>query len=515
MSGPSAVIPSRGAATPKPLDVNPVTITAFLGITERGPLVATECTSFAEYQRIFGGNAAVSVDMDLAVRAYYLEGGKVCQVGRVTHCSDPTDPATTTAVLGSITLSTATPTAALRIDGKTRGAYANALSVRVAAPSNGKAACFNLYVVRGGINVEKFIDVTMDATATNYVVAVVNSGFGTQLASNLIAVTDLINSNSAVLVVGLFGPLTGGVDGLTSLADTDYVGGQGANGYVGLHLFDQIPQIDILCVPGRATSAVQNGAVTYAETTRKGLCFVILDPPAGLTCAQMRTYQSSTAALQELSEIAAIYYPRILMDNPNTALFGNAATIVAPVSGAIAGLCALLDASKPGGAAEHPASIEVGSLRSARGIETTSDVRDEVKRGLLFDTMVNPIMVGPGTYVDGARCLKSTGPFPTVGESRFVMFVSNTISAALNPKRNRNIRPRLRNEVKMVVEGFLRRLTKAECFASNDDELAWTFDIGSALNTAADAAARRVNSRVGLATSKPAEFFYVEFAPLG
>lgn len=515
MSGPSAVIPSRGAASPKSLDVNPVTVTAFLGVTERGPLVATECTSLAEYQRIFGGNAAVSADMDIAIRSYYLEGGAVCQVGRVTHHTDSADPATTTAALGTITLSTSTPTAALRVDGKTRGAYANALSVRVAAASNGKASCFNLYVVRGGINVERFVDITMDATAVNYVVTVVNSGVGSQLASNLIAVADLIASNSVGLFVGLFGPLTSGSDGLTSLVDTDYVGGQGVNGYVGLHLFDQIPQIDILCVPGRATSAVQNGAVSYAETQRKSLTFVILDPPAGLTCAQMRTYQVTTAALQELSEVAAIYYPRSLFDNPNPALFGTAATLVGPPSGMLAGICARLDASKPGGAFEHPASIDVGSSRSARGIEVTSDVRDEIKRGLLFDTMVNPIMVGPGTYVDGARCLKSTGPFPTVGESRGVMFVSSIIAAALDPKRNRNIRPRLRNEVKMVCEGFLRRLTKAECFASNDDALAWKFDIGAALNTAADANARRVNARVGLATSKPAEFFYIEFAPLG
>lgn len=513
MSGPSAVIPSRGAASAKTLDTNPGTITAFLGVTERGPVLA-ECTSFPEYQRIFGGNAAVSADMDAAVRCYYLEGGSICYVGRVTHCVDPTDPTTTTAVVGTITLSTATPAVALRIDGKTRGAYANALSIRVAAASNGKASCFNFFVVRGGINVEKFIDVTMDATQPNYVVNVVNVGVGSQLASNLIAVTDLINNNAAVLVIGLFGALTGGSDGLTSLADADYTGGQGVNGYVGLHLLDQVPQIDLLCVPGRATSAVHNGMVTYAETTRKGLCFALLDPPAGLTCAQMRTYQSSTASLQDLSEIAAIYYPRILVDNPNQALFGNALTIVAPPSGMLAGICARLDASKPGGAFEHPASIEVGYSLSARGIETTSDVLDSVKRGLLFDTMVNPIMTGPGVYVDGARCLKSAGPFPTVGESRGIIFLENAYITLANPKRNRNIRPRLRNEIKMAYEQLLRDLTKAECFASNVDEEAWKFDIGAAINTASDAAARRTNARVGAATSKPSEFFYVEFAPL-
>jgi hypothetical protein len=406
----------------------------------------------------------------------------------------------------------------LAVAGKTDGSYANFITLQVAAASNGASDHFNLYVLSSGVIAEQFFNLSLNPGATDYALTVVNSGYGTQVASNLVALTDdlsTVPSPGNLPAVGTFGPMTGGSDGLASLADADYQGATSTSGATGMHLFDQVEDLDVLIVPGRATSATANAQITYCEVVRGGLCFTILDPPAGLNIAAARIYFGTTAAVEGLSQMSAAYYPRILVDNPNPAVFGSTTTLTAAPSGAIAGLYARLDASKDGGAFEQPASIETGNLITARGLEAGTDVRVPTNRGLLFDDRVNPIMskTGQPIFVDGARTLSATGPFSSVGESRGVLFLQHSIIEALDPKRNQNNRPRLRNEINMSVSNFMHRLTTKDCFATNADATAWFFDVGDSINQPVDQAAGNVNARLGVATSKPAEFINVVVSP--
>jgi phage tail sheath protein FI len=58
-------------------------LTAFVGISEDGPLnVATSIASFVEYEAIFGGLSPVS-DLSFAVYQFFLNGGSACYVVRV------------------------------------------------------------------------------------------------------------------------------------------------------------------------------------------------------------------------------------------------------------------------------------------------------------------------------------------------------------------------------------------------------------------------------------------------
>lgn len=399
----------------------------------------------------------------------------------------------------------------LTVNAKTDGTYANVLTVQTAAASNGKSDHFNLYVLSSGVIVERFFNLSLNSSATDYAMLVVNTGYSTQGASNLITLTDdfsTVPSPGNLPSLGTFGPLTGGADGLAGLADADYAGANGTNGATGMHVFDQAPEMNLLVVPGRATAATANAQINYCEQVRTQLCYTILDPPAGLSCAQAVTYFSQTASVVNLSQMSAAYYPRIKVANPNTTVFGTATTLTTGAAGALAGLYARTDSSKVGGAFEQPASIETGVLRTALGLEDTTDVRNDTQRGILFDSLINPIMVKKGTpvYVDGARGLLATAPFPSVGESRGMLFVAYSIIQATDPKRNQNLRPRWYNEITMAVETFLSALTKAQSFASNDDATAWFFDGGTALNTPAVQATGTGSFRFGLALSKPAEF---------
>lgn len=406
----------------------------------------------------------------------------------------------------------------LRVDGLSDGTYANALSTEIVLPgSNGASNSFDLYVLKGGVAIERFFSLDLDPTSARYAPKVVNEGGVGQSPSNLIKLTDLgstLASPENLPAAGTFGPLTGGNDGLAGLVDADFTGAITTNGRTGLRIFDTIDGAALVGAPGRATATMHNGLINYCEGVRGGGCFTVLDTPKGLSGDQMITYVVQTAGLKQLSEMAAIYWPCIYVDNPNTAVFGNDATVLTGPMGSIMGLCARIDQSKDGGAFEHPASIEIGFLTTARGLET-EEVKDDGVRGRVFDALVNPIMQKRGTpiYVDGARTLKDNGPFPTVGESRGALFVQLQLGPELDPKRNRNIRPRLYSEAKARVEAFMHRLTVAECFASLKDEEAWYFDIGTALNPTSEQKARNVNARLGMATTAPAEFINVVIAP--
>ena len=350
----------------------------------------------------------------------------------------------------------------------------------------------------------------MDDTLTNFVETIVNDENN---GSVLITVTDL----DAALTSPDDRPangstsLTGGDDGLTGLDDNDFIGS--SVGLTGIRSLDQINDVRLLIVPGRATSAVQNSMITYAEVIRDESMLAILDPPAGLTAAQIITYVKATAALKGLSEFGAIYWPRIKVDNPSRVLYGNEATIVAAPSGALAGMFARVDGASPGGVYEAPAGIEIGQLRTMRGVETT-EVNDERKRDLVYPELINPIVSieGEPRHVDGARTLKEDGNFPTVGERRGVIFISTSLKSGLKFAKFRKIKQATRKRLERTTRLFLIIQTNNDAFASDIPSEAFFVDFSEALNPPSVAFGRKIVGRVGLATAKPAEYIIIRLS---
>lgn len=403
----------------------------------------------------------------------------------------------------------------LQVDALWDGTYGNSLSIRVAAASSGDTTRVDIAVIRGGIVVESWKGLSFDTADAQYVETVINRGYGTQKASTLIRVTDLLASFPSpdnLPVAGTFGPMAGGSDGLASIADADFYGGQSENGSTGFYCFNEIDRVDVLAAPGRATSAVHNQGITYCEVAREGHTFFVAEAPSGLTVSAARTYVTDTAALKELSEFGAIYAPWIRVDNPSTAIFGNDATVVAPPSGAILGMMCRVDASKEGGAFIHPAG-QAGVLKTARGLEH-NEYEDKTKRGLAFDDRINPIRAqrGKPRYVDGARCLKSTGPFPSVGASRGAMLVTNELLAAYDFERQAPIQAALYTRLATAASVYLGKLTKAGCFFSTVNEEAWFVDFGPGLNLPANVEAAEVIGNWGLNIAPPAEFIFINLS---
>ena len=172
------------------------------------------------------------------------------------------------------------------------------------------------------------------------------------------------------------------------------------------------------------------------------------------------------------------------------------------------------DSARVGGVYDPPAGVEKGRLIGAVGLET-DEVREEAVRDILFPKRINPIVAEPGTrapYVDGARTLKSTGNFPTIGERRGAIFIEQSVKAGLQVLRHRNNTPDLRALIDRSVETFLTNQMNVDAFRSKDPATAFFVDFGDGLNPASVVFAGKLIGRIGIATNKPAEFIILNFS---
>ncbi len=447
--------------------------------------------------------------------------------GRVRITRNTTGPAATVQVTASSTADdelgfdnavhaggTGAAVNTLRVLGKTDGTYAHTIRARIQAATSGEAARFNLVVLKSGLIVETFPNLTMDANDPRYVETIVNNESN---GSRFIAVEDQLAATGAastdrpVNVTSSF--LSGGDDGLTGLADTDFTGASSVSGKTGLRTFDLVSDLNLLAVPGRATSAVTNAMVTYCEIDREMSMFALLDPPAGLTAEGVITYFETTAAVLETSEFGAAYWPRIKVLNPNKSVFGNDDLIVVPPSGHIAGVMARIDARRIGGVYDPPAGSELAIIAGCLGFET-NDVLEESKRDLVYPKNINPLTAqrGTGRHIDGTRVLKSNGPFPSVSERRGAIFIEQSIKDGLQFVRHRKNNEETRSQADRTVTKFLLDQLAAKAFRSQDPAKAFFVDFGDGLNTEAVQFAKKFIGRVGIATAKPIDWAILRFS---
>lgn len=491
----------------------PTAIAGSVGVTERGPVgVATLVTSFDEYAGIFGSHVANS-DMAAVVEAFFLNGGTQLYVVRTVHYTTIGVASSKTSTAATIVLvdRAGSPVSTLRIDGKYDGTYANNLRIKILAPTNGASDNFDIQVTDvNGIVLESFPNVSMTNAAGRWVEAVVNAD-PAKGGSRLIKATDTASASATptdLPALGTFTPATGN-DGLASLADADFVGDPlGSNGIRALDLVDNLT---ILIVPGRATSAVHNAMVTYCDVTRAKSVFAILDPPANQTATGIITYKNSTAALGELSENAALYWPRVKISNPKKSVYGSSDQVVVPPSGHIAGVFSRVDNARPGGIYDPPAGPDVGVLFGVLDFET-QETLDENKRDLVFPERINPLTTYKGgpRYIDGARCLKSSGNWPTVAQRRGVSSIEKAIQIALQVYRHKNNTASLRAGITRTVFAFLSSQMNFGAFSTTDPKTAFFVDFGDALNP--PNAPNTITGRIGLATSQPAEYIVLRFS---
>lgn len=396
---------------------------------------------------------------------------------------------------------------ALRVEGKDPGAFANRLEVEVRPPTGGEAGFFDLAVIEDGVYREVFANVTMTPGEVRHVQAVLND---TRSGSVLVRVIDQALPGSPALDIQT-ASLAGGDDGLVGLDDNDFIGSE--VGKTGLRALNTVQDLSLLLVPGRATAATHNAMVSYCEQVREGLVFAVLDPPAAMSATDIIDYVTTTAALGNISEHAAIYWPRVKVLNPSRSVFGSSDQLVVAPSGIIAGVCSRADGARPGGVYDPPAGIDKGRMFGVLGFET-DEVLEERKRDLVYPKRINPLTTGPGLprYIDGSRTLKGDGNFPYVAERRGVSFIERSLKQGLQFARHKNNTEGLRAQVRRTITAFLLTQMNNGAFRSREPDKAFFVDVSDTLNTPSVIFAGKLIARVGLATNKPAEFIILRIS---
>ncbi|MBK7537564.1 MAG: phage tail protein [Myxococcales bacterium] len=445
------------------------------------------------------------------IRAERTAGGIMVRTTAVGPGATVQARAATAAAFGFDTVlhagSASGPTASVRFEALDVGSYGNRLAVEVRIASSGAEDAFDVLVLEDGVYREQFANLRMRPGDPRHLEAAVNHA---RTGSRYVRATDLRLPDAPVPRRQTVA-LAGGADGLADLGDADFIGSDA--GKTGLFALDQVQDLALLLVPGRATPAVHLAMLAYCEVHRGGTVFAVLDPPADQRATEMVTYVTTTAGLEELSEYGAIYWPRIRVLNPSKSVYGSVEQLVVPPSGVICGVYARTDASRPGGVYEPPAGIETGRMFGVLGFET-AEVLEERKRDLVYPHRINPLTTGPGLprYIDGTRTLKASGNFPYVAERRGVMFLERSIKQGLEVARHRNNNETLRAMVRRSITSFLLTQMNLGAFRSREPAKAFFVDVSEALNPPSVVFAGRLVARIGLATNKPAEFIILYFS---
>ena len=94
-----------------------------------------------------------------------------------------------------------------------------------------------------------------------------------------------------------------------------------------------------------------------------------------------------------------------------------------------------------------------------------------------------------------------------------VTYVERALIPGLAFARHQNINAKLYRQIERSVTLFLTTLAREGCFASTDPEKAFFVDVSPALNPPSVQAQGKVYVRIGLATSRPAEFIVLIVGP--
>jgi phage tail sheath protein FI len=296
--------------------------------------------------------------------------------------------------------------------------------------------------------------------------------------------------NAAVLPDNTpFQALAGGNDGLTGLADADYIGSQLQ--HTGLYALDTVKDASILAVPGSGLN-VAKAAIAYCEN-RKDLFFII-NCLEGNTKADVESYRGNDIGT---SQYAAIYYPWIKIKEPP-----SGKSVAVPPSGAVAGIYADTDIKR--GVHKAPAGVENGYVNAASGIER------EVTKGEndgLYQQKINVIRKMPeGILVWGARTIAADAEWKYINVRRLFIFLEQSILRGTQWVVFEPNDPSLWKSIKRNITAFLRIQWTEGKLVGNTQEEAFYVKCDAETNPPEVVNAGQVITEIGVAPSKPAEF---------
>jgi phage tail sheath protein FI len=501
-------------------------ITAFVGSALRGPVnEPTTVTSYAEFQRTFGGSAPQCGLYD-AVGDFFLNGGSAAVIvrlfpkpasGAVPIIPSISDTPSTAAV-------TSTTNAVLTVSGLTLmardpGSWGSKLTAEIAAtkvkddPNNpdavkahygvdSAAQLFNLTITDTGTGtVEQFRNVTLQKDSPQRVDRVL--AIGSQLVYVGAFPADSTNAPAAAKASAVT------VQDGGNLASTDFVGGANDTfeaDKVGLYALEKCDLFNLLCIPpyladyADVDADVISQAAVYCENRR---AMLLIDPPAswtnvsGVVKGLQNPADRASGGPGTSSKNAAVYFPRIKRP--------GSAQLVVP-GAAIAGVMARTDAQR--GVWKAPAGMDA----VLNGVSTLSMPMPNGDIGQLNPLGVNCLRIMPnvGPVVWGARTLQGDDDLASewkyIPVRRTALFIEESLIrgtqwAVFEP----NDEP-LWSQLRLNIGAFMHGLFVQGAFQGQKPKDAYFVQCDSTTTTQNDINQGIVNIWVGFAPLKPAEF---------
>ena len=334
-------------------------------------------------------------------------------------------------------------------------------------------------------------------------------------ASSLIRVTDLRatpvsapkNFNELPQPTPTAQTLSGGNDGLTGLAASDFIGTTNASDErTGLTALEEVDEVSMLCVPdlmmsfggGNGTPSeddvelVQLAMIDHCERLKDR--FAILDTIKGQSVQQVQAWREDNLD----SKYAALYYPWIAIQDPIDAEAGGVRLV--PPSGHMAGVYARTDIER--GVHKAPANEVI------RGVVRLERAITHGEQEVLNPDGVNCIRQfrGRGIRVWGARTVSSDTEWKYVNVRRLFLYLEESIEEGTQWVVFEPNTLSTWQRVKASVTEFLTRVWRDGALAGATAEEAFFVKCDRTTMTEDDIKNGRLICLIGVAPARPAEF---------
>jgi hypothetical protein len=286
-------------------------------------------------------------------------------------------------------------------------------------------------------------------------------------------------------------------------ADGDYVGTDGGPGKrTGLQAFNEIDEVNIVCIPGVTSDTVQKAMISHCEGMKDRFC--ILDPAENATVAEVQTHKEKVVSEKGY---AALYYPWVKapVETLKTGKIALEDQFVPP-SGYVAGIYARSDTER--GVHKAPANEIV------RG---TLEIKLAITKGeqdILNPKGINCIRAFPGRGIRvwGARTTASDALWKYVNVRRLLLYIEESIEEGTQWVVFEPNSEKLWGRVRATITEFLTRVWKDGALMGTKVEEAFFVKCDRTTMTQDDIDNGRLICVIGVAPVKPAEFVIFRIA---
>ena len=462
---------------------------AFFGTAARGPEEATLVSSWAEYKNLYG-DLTNDYDLGFAVYHYFANGGRDAYIVRVTAA----DAVTATGTMTYLPTGEGNPTSPLFTFAVTSpGAWGNTVSLEVTsgvvAATSTAIPTFNLVVKLGGVEVERWNEVSVDPNNNRYLSSVVNnySKFISVVVPT-IAASDTWDFTTTSISA------SGGDNG-SAVAASDYT--------ASLSALDLIEGVLLLNAVGQTNTTVVNAFVAKAEA--RGTGFVIVDPQAD--AVTVTDIGGTVVGSYSQSNYCAVYYPMLKMVDPSKT--GPGAIRTTYPGGAVAGAYVRTEVART--VAKAPAGFDI-DVRNALGLETQFSPGDSATLYDSYHVNLFKAVPGAGITINGARTLDKTSPGKYIPLRRSLNYLKQAMSDATAFAVFEPNDERLWTRLNVAVSALLADFWRAGGLKGANASQAFYVVCDETNNTPTSIANGEVHVEVGVALQYPAEFVVISIS---